>query len=251
MAARLFTTAALTILLSLHAVAGEIRVASSRAFRSSLNELRPVFERMSGHKVSARYGRGRVVQNYILNYGSADVIILARPLMGELVMQERVLGPSVVDIAHSPLGLGVRESAPKPDTSSIEGFKRALLNAGVIACADPRIGASSTRYFMRALEQLAILDAIKPKLRIVRAEHTATFVVSGDADMAVQSVNELLAVPGIAAVPFPNEIGTADFTFSAGIAVDAKDGAAAKELIQFLTTPAAIDVYKANNLLPN
>jgi molybdate transport system substrate-binding protein len=100
------------------------------------------------------------------------------------------------------------------------------------------------------IEALGIADQMKPKIKFVSDTHTADYVARGEADIAIQLGNELLAVPGIEFVPLPPEFRTKDFTFSAGIATSAKEPAAAKALIEFLVAPAEMPVIKAKHLDP-
>jgi molybdate transport system substrate-binding protein len=146
--------------------------------------------------------------------------------------------------------LGIRAGAPKPDIDSLDAFKRWLLDAKLVVCSDPAIGATTSVYFTRMPERLGIADQMKPKIKFVPDAHTADYVARGEADIAVQLGNELLAVPGVEFVPLPPQFQTKDFIFSAGITTSAKEPTAAKELIQFLVAPAAIPVIKAKHLKP-
>jgi molybdate transport system substrate-binding protein len=146
--------------------------------------------------------------------------------------------------------MGVRAGAPKPDISSLDAFKRDLLATNSIVCSDPAIGATTSVYFTRMLERLGIADQMKTKIKFVSDTHTADYVAKGEADIAVQLGNELLAVPGVEFVPLPPEFQTKDFIFSAGIAAGAKEPEASKALIQFLVAPAAIPVIKEKHLDP-
>jgi molybdate transport system substrate-binding protein len=146
--------------------------------------------------------------------------------------------------------MGVRAGATKPNTGSFDAFKGWLLAAKLIVCSDPAIGATTSVYFTRMLERLGIADQMKPKIKFVSDAHTADYVAKGEADIAVQLGNELLAVPGIEFVPLPPEFRTKDFIFSAGITTGAKEPEAGRALIQFLVAPTAIPVIKAKHLDP-
>jgi molybdate transport system substrate-binding protein len=146
--------------------------------------------------------------------------------------------------------MGIRIGAQKPDISSLDAFKRSLLATNVIVLSDPKIGATTNVYFTRMLERLGIADQMKAKLRFVSDTHTADYVVRGEADIAVQLGNELLAVPGVEFVSLPPEFQTKDFIFAAGVGTNAKEPEASKALIQFLVAPAAVPVIKAKHLDP-
>ena len=91
---------------------------------------------------------------------------------------------------------------------------------------------------------------MRAKIKFVSDTHTADYVAKGEADIAVQLGNELLAVPGVEFVPLPPEFQTKDFIFAAGVATAAKEPEASRALMQFLVTPAAITVIKAKHLDP-
>jgi molybdate transport system substrate-binding protein len=232
------------------ASAAEIKVASGRGFRPVLDALVGDFERATRHKVVVSYGTGHAVRDGIRNGEAVDLVILPRPLVDDLARQNKVVASSIVNIAHSDVAMGVRAGAPKPDISSLDAFKRSLLAANSIVCSDPAIGATTSVYFTRALEGLGIADQVKPKIKFVSDPHTADYVARGEADIAVQLGNELLAVSGIEIVPLPPEFQTKDFIFAAGIANDSKEPEAARSLIQFLSAPAALPVIKAKHLEP-
>jgi molybdate transport system substrate-binding protein len=217
------------------ASAAEIKVMSGRGFRPVLDALVSEFEPTTGNKVAVSYGTGKAVRDRIRNGEIADLVILPRPLVEELLQQGKVVAGSITNIAHSDVAMGVRTGAPKPDISSLDAFKRSLLAAKSIICSDPAIGATTNVYFTRAIEQLGIADQVKPKIKFVSDAHTADYVARGDAEIAVQLANELLEVSGIEVVPLPLEFQTNDFIFSAGIGTSARDAAAAKALIEFLS----------------
>jgi molybdate transport system substrate-binding protein len=230
--------------------AAEIKVSSGRGFRPVLDALAPEFERATGTKVIVGYGTGKAIRDQIRTGQPADLVIIPRPLVEELMKQNKVAAESVVNIAHSDVAMGVRTGAPRPDVSSREGFRRSLVAVKPIICSDPAIGATTSAYFMRAVDQLGIADEIKAKVRFVSDPHTADYVARGEADVAVQLANELLEVPGIDAIPLPAEFQTKDFVFAAGVVTGAREADAAKSFIRFLAAPAAVPVIKAKHLDP-
>jgi molybdate transport system substrate-binding protein len=230
--------------------AAELKLFSGRGFSPVLDALVGEFERTTGHKVTISYGPGHKISERIRDGEMVDMAILPLPLINELVKQDKIVGGSAVNIARSDVGMGIRVGAQKPDTSSLDAFKRSLLATNVIVLSDPKIGATTNAYFIRMLERLGIADQMKAKLKFVSDAHTADYVAKGEGDIAVQLGNELLAVPGIEFVPLPTEFQTKDFIFSAGIATNAKEAEASRALIKFLSAPAAIPMIKAKHLDP-
>jgi molybdate transport system substrate-binding protein len=229
------------LLLSGAASAAEVRVMISGGLTAAYKVLVPEFERVSGHKVLTAYGpsMGTTV-NAIpvrLERGEpADVLIMVGYALGDLVKQGKVISDSRVDLVKSPIGIAVKSGAPKPDISSADAIKRALLAAKTIAYSDSASGVYvSTEMFAK----LGIADAMKDKARKIPATPVGEIVAHGDAEIGFQQISELTPVSGIDIVgPLPDELQKIT-VFSAGIATVSKEPDAGKALIQFLASPAA------------
>lgn len=228
----------------------ELKVLSGRGFSPVLDNVRGDFEHTTGHTLAIQYGPGNAIRGRIANGELVDLVILPRPLVEDLAKQNKVNPDSMHNLARSDVGMGIRAGASKPDTSSLDAFKRWLLAAKSIVCSDPKIGATTSVYFTKMLERLGIVDQVKPKIKFVTAQHTADYVANGEADIAVQLGNEILEVSGVEFIPLPPPFQTNDFVFAAGILSSSKELSAAKTLIQFLSGPEALKVIKAKHLDP-
>jgi molybdate transport system substrate-binding protein len=232
---------ACALLLAGTANAAEVRVMISGGLTAAFKVLVPEFERVSGHKVLTAYGpsMGTTV-NAIpvrLERGEAvDVLIMVGYALGDLISQGKVIADSRVDLAKSPIGVAVRSGAPKPDISSADAVKRALLAAKTIAYSDSASGVYvSTEMFGK----LGIADEMKDKARKIPATPVGEIVAHGEAEIGFQQISELVPVPGIDIVgPLPPELQKIT-VFSAGIATVSKEPDAGKALIKFLGSPAA------------
>jgi len=242
---KLLRTLALTftaaLLLAGTANAAEVRVMISGGLTAAFKALVPEFERVSGHKVLTAYGPSMgTTANAIpvrLERGEAvDVLIMVGYALGDLVRQGRVIADSRVDLAKSPIGVAVRSGAPKPDISSADAVKRALLAAKTIAYSDSASGVYvSTEMFGK----LGIADEMKDRARKIPATPVGEIVAQGEAEIGFQQISELVPVPGIDIVgPLPPELQKIT-VFSAGIATVSKEPDAGKALIKFLGSPAA------------
>jgi molybdate transport system substrate-binding protein len=229
------------LLLAGSANAAEVRVMISGGLTAAYKELVPEFERLTGNTVLTAYGpsMGTTV-NAIpvrLERGeAADVLIMVGYALGDLVKQGKVVADSRVDLVKSPIGIAVKSGAPKPDISSADAVKRALLATKTIAYSDSASGVYvSTEMF----EKLGIADAMKDKARKIPATPVGEIVARGDAEIGFQQVSELLPVQGIDIVgQLPSELQKVT-VFSAGIASASKEPDAGKALIKFLASPAA------------
>lgn len=225
----------------------EIKLFATNAVRSVLDELVPPFERASGHKISIGYNTTAQTLSLIRGGGTADMLIATAAGVDELTKIGKVVPGSRVDLASSSIGVAVRAGAPKPDISSVDAFKRALLDAKSVAYTSSGL---SGIYFAGLIERLGIAEEIKAKARIRPGGLVAEVVVAGEAEVAVQMVSELLSVPGAELVgPLPAEINQIS-VISAGILTGTKRSAAVKELIQHLTTPASAGAIGAKGLTP-
>jgi molybdate transport system substrate-binding protein len=229
------------LLLAGQAGAAEVRVMISGGLTAAYKELVPEFERSTGNKVLTAYGPSmgttvNAIPNRLERGEPADVLIMVGYALGDLVKQGKVIADSRVDLAKSPIGIAVKSGTPKPDISSADAVKRALLAAKSIAYSDSASGVYvSTEMFQR----LGIADAMKDKARQIPAEPVARVVARGDAEIGFQQISELLPVPGIDIVgQLPPELQKIT-VFSAGIATVAKEPEAGKALIKFLASPAA------------
>jgi molybdate transport system substrate-binding protein len=232
---------AAALLLTGAANAVEVRVMISGGLTAAYKELVPEFERVTGNRVLTAYGpsMGTTI-NAIpirLERGEpADVLIMVGYALGDLIKQGKVVADSRVDLTKSLIGVVVKSGAPKPDISSADALKRALLAAKSIAYSDSASGVYvSTEMFQR----LGIADAVKDKARKIPAEPVAGVVARGDAEIGFQQISELRPVAGVDIVgPLPSELQTVTI-FSAGIASVSREPEAGRALIKFLASPAA------------
>ena len=233
-------------------LAAEIHLMTSGGFTTSHKELAPEFERATGHKVISAYGSsmGGAPDSIPSRLGRgepADIVILAAPALEGLIKEGKVVAGSRVDLVHSNMGMVVRPGAPKPDISNLEAFKRAVLEAKSIAYS---ASASGVYLSTELFPKLGLWDQIKDKSRRIESERVASVVARGDAEMGFQQISELLEVPAATFVgPLP-EGAQRTTIFSAGIATGSKNPEAARELIKFYRSAAAVPVIKRAGLDP-
>lgn len=252
----LFTFANFAIPLGNTLAAGaEVRVLSAVGMRQVMLDLGPKFERATGHRLKVSFDSGGVILKRLEGGETCDVVMINRSGIERLTGAGRVVQGSVTDLATSGVGVAVRKGALKPDISTPEAFKRAMLEAKTIACPDPALGGSSGVHIAKVFERLGISEAVKHKLIFVGTPEQAETmpghqVAEGKAEVALHQMQELMAVPGIEIVgPLPADLQET-FVFSAAIMTDANNVKAAKALIEFLRTPEARAVIKAKGMEP-
>lgn len=225
----------------------KIRLFVSNSMRGAMDDLIPLFERSSGHKVTISYDPAKVMMERIGRGETADAVIIGGSAIEELVKQGKVVAGSKRVFARCGVGVAVLAGATKPDISSVEAFKRALLAARSIAWTQQ--GASGI-YFTELIERLGIADQVNAKAARKPGGLIAELVAEGKAELAVQQIPELMAVPGVELVgPLPQEIQQVTVS-SAGIFTASKHAKAAEELLAFLQTRESAAVLKAKGLQP-
>jgi molybdate transport system substrate-binding protein len=234
------------------AQAAEVHVMISGGLSAAYNTLVPQFEKATGNKVITAYGpsMGTTV-NAIpvrLDRGEpADVLILVGYALDDLIKHGKAVAGSRVDLVNSKIGVAVKSGAPKPDISSSDAVKRALLAAKTVAYSDSASGVYiSTEMFGK----LGIADEMKDKARKIPATPVAEIVAKGEAELGLQQISELKAISGVDIVgPLPESLQKVTI-FSAGIASVSKEPEAAKALIKFLASPAARETIINSGLEP-
>ena len=230
--------------------AAEVKVLTSVALTSALDELAPQFERATGNKLAIGYGLIAEIRKRILDGESADVIILSRPVMDELQKQDKLAADPIATVVGTAVSVAARAGAPKPDMSTVDAFKRSLLTAKSIVYADPAKGGASGVHFADILDRLGIAEQLKPKTILVPGAQAADVVAKGEAELGVAQASEIVPVAGAQLVgPLPGEFGRVT-VFSAGIGPGTKAQDPAKALIQFLTGPTAAPVFKSKGFEP-
>ncbi|MGL4286692.1 MAG: substrate-binding domain-containing protein [Phreatobacter sp.] len=232
--------------------AAEIKVMNSGGFTAAYRELLPAFERASGHSVVTSWGASMgtapdAIPVRLARGEAADIVILAASGLENLIRQGKVDPASRVDLARSSIGMVVRAGAPRPDISSVEALRKALLEARSIAYS---ASASGVYISTELYQRLGVVDQVGPKSRRILSERVGSVVARGDAEIGFQQISELLPIQGIDFVgPLPAELQRVT-VFSAGILVDAREPEAARQLIGFLASPAARETVTRTGLEP-
>lgn len=229
----------------------EIRGFVSMGVQGVLDAIGPEFERKNGHGLALTYNTSKILLQQLRAGAEADVVIGSREGIDRLMADGIVVPGSDVTLAHSVVGMAVRKGAPKLDIRTPEAFKQAVLAARAIAYSEPSGGGASGVHFEKLIHQLGIADAVKPKTKHPPVgTHTADMLVTGEVDLAVQQVAELIFVEGIELLgPLPEELQLVT-TFSGGVHAQAKDREAARALLTYLRTPDAAKVFKGQGLSP-
>lgn len=227
----------------------QVRVITSGGFAAVLQEILPEFEKTTVIKVTTARGPSQgngpdTIGAQLRRGAPADVVILSREGLDALIADRRIAAKTDLDLAQTPLGLAVRAGTPKPDISTIDAFKQALLRAKRI-----NFPSSTTGIYMT--------DKLFPRLGIARElsgkimDSGIAALVSGESEIAVQPVSELLHMPGVDFVGLvPAEIQYIS-VFSAAMVTGSKEPEASKRLISFLASEYARTAIRKHGMEPS
>ena len=230
--------------------AAEIKVLTAGAYKQVVLALVPDFEKQTGHKVVVDNGTTGQLKKRIEDGEAFDLLVITPAVVDEMIASGKLVAGSHVNLASVGVGVVVKEGAPKPDIGTVEKFKEALLKAKTVAYIDPASGGSSGIYVDKLLVKLGIADQIKPKAKLKQGGHVADLIVSGEAELGIHQISEIVPVKGAALVgPLPKEIQSTT-TYAAGLSASAKDKDAVKELIEYLSGPDAAAVLKSKGMEP-
>jgi molybdate transport system substrate-binding protein len=232
------------------AAAADVKLYSTVAFQGVLEQLAPQFEKASSNKLAITYGLAAQLVQRVQAGETADVLILTRAGIDALVKDGKIAPGSGVMLAGAGTALVVKAGASKPDISSPEAFRRALLAAKSITYGDPATGGASGVYFGKLLDRLGIAEQMKSKTKFPPAgKLPADVLVAGDAELGAMQTSEL--IPGTELVgTLPGDLNNVT-VFGAGLAADGKEANAGAALIKFLQSREAAAVYKAKGLDPS
>jgi molybdate transport system substrate-binding protein len=239
---------AIMLAANIPASSAEIKVISSNALKTTLEQLAPAFEKSTEHKLVFTWGAAVPLKAEIERGATFDLAVLTTAAIDDLIRQGKLVGATRAVLATSGAGVAVRKGAAKPDISSVDAFKQALLNAKSVAYVEQ---GGTGIYLKELLQRLGIADALKDKVKRLPPENPAAHAVAnGEAEIGMTQISEILPYVGAELVgPFPREIQLTT-SFATAVGASAQQSEAANALIKFLTAPAAAPVFRAKGLDP-
>jgi molybdate transport system substrate-binding protein len=229
------------------ATAAEIKVIASTAMREVLEELGPMFEKASGHKVSITFLSGAVLPVKLKEGAQADLVVTTPETIDDLTKAGKLVAGSGATFVRSAAGVAVRAGAKKPDVSTPEALKAALLAAKTVGYSQGPSGV----HFNSVIARLGIAEAVKAKGVVPPlGQRVGTLVAEGKAEIGVQQITELLLIPGIDYVgPLPKEL-QANIVYATATPTTAKEKDGAAALVTFIKSAPALPAIKKLGLDP-
>jgi molybdate transport system substrate-binding protein len=227
----------------------EVTLIAPGGIRAAIEQLIPGFEHKTGHKVKATFGSGGGTKKQVVQGDAFDVPVVQLPVQ-EVLASGNVVASTETPLAGVAVGVAVKKGAPRPDISTPDAVKRMLLAASSISYPDASGGAAAGVSFNETLKKLGIAEQMKPKIKPAQGGAGAmALVAKGEVEIGLTFLSEM-SEPGIDVLgPLPREISTP--TALVGfVSSHAKDPAAAKALLDYLSSPEAAAVYKAQGMQP-
>ncbi|MDB5876047.1 MAG: molybdate transporter, periplasmic molybdate-binding protein [Ramlibacter sp.] len=235
------------LVLSPVAEAAELKIIAGGSMTASMNAIAPEFEKATGHKLVIHFDSTPNIITRVNSGTRFDAVVVPVDVFKDAAAKARFAAGPTIDIARVGYGVIVRSGAAKPDITTADAFKKALLDAPSVTYL-PTSAAGA--YVTKVFERLGIADALKAKTRVAATPAgIPEAVAKGEAELGVFLTNVLIA-PGVELVgPFPGDMQQ-ELVFTAAVAAETKEAGAAKALIDYLRTPAATAVIKAKGMTP-
>lgn len=216
------------------AAAVEIHVLTAGAVQEGEKKLAEGYRHMTGNRVTFVAGTVGQIQERLKNHEPGDVIVVSQPAMEALEKAGDIRPHASAVLGRIGIGVGVKDGSAVPDISTPEKFKAAMLGAKSITYMDPAAGASSGIATAKILKNLGIADEMAQKTRLTETGYSADRVASGEVEMAIQNISEILPVKGVklaGPLPAPLQVYT---VYSAGVASNSVNPKEAMDFIRFL-----------------
>ena len=218
--------------------AAEIKVLSAGAMKSITTELGESFRQETGHTIVITTGTAGEIRQKMVSGEWTDVVIVTDSVLEQLATPGLIVADTRVDIARTAIGVAVRQGAPLPDIATTEAFKQSILAAKSLVYTDPARGATSGIHFAAVLQRLGIADAAKGKTVLWPGGYAAEALVTGQAELCVHQISEILPVKGVTLVgPLPKELQKLT-TYSAAVASLATKPEVARAFVAYLARPS-------------
>lgn len=230
------------------ASAAELKILGSRVTKVIVGELAPQIEKTTGFKPVVDADVAQASKRKVESGEPFDVAVLVDFQIDDLIKQGKLVAGSRIDLMKSGIGVAVKRGAPKPDISTVEAFKKTLLNAKSITYLKE---GASTIHLRKVFDQLGIADAILSKTVQTMTESVSELVADGQAEIGLIVTPNILSVPGAELVgELPAELNKY-VMFTAAISAQSPNQAAARKFLEFLKTPEATAIIKSKGNEPS
>jgi molybdate transport system substrate-binding protein len=233
-----------------NAAAVELHILTAGAVQEGEKKLADEYRHMTGNRVTFISGTVGQIQERLKNREAVDVIVVSKPAMEQLDKAGEIRPSASAVLGRIGIGVAAKEGSTIPDIGTSEKFKAALLKARSITYMDPAAGASSGIATAKILRDLGIADEVAKKTKLTETGYSAERVASGEVELAIQNVSEVLPVKGVrlaGALPEPLQVYT---VYSAGVASNSVNPKEAMDFIRFLIRKESAQAWQAAGVEP-
>ncbi len=247
---RRLLAAVLTLSAAAAAHADPVKVLTTGAFKPVVSALAPAFEARTGHRLEIVNDTAGAITRRLAAGESFDVLVLTPAGLQPLAAEGKVDPASITVLARVAIGVAVKEGERAPSIATVEEFRQALVAARRVAYIDPAAGGSSGIYLDGLFQRMGLAEIVRPKAVLVPGGLVAQRLVSGEADLAIHQISEILAVPGARLVgPLPDAIQNYT-TYAGAVSPRSASAAAARAFLAALADPQAGETVRAKGMLP-
>lgn len=233
------------------AQADTIKVLTTGAFKQVVVALAPGYEAKTGHKLEIQNDTAGALSKRIADGETFDVLVLTPAGLQALATRGVVDAGSITPLAKVAIGVAVKTGATKPAIATVDEFKQALVQAKHVAFIDPQSGGSSGIYLDQLFQRMGLSDVIRPKAVLVPGGLVAERLVSGQADLAIHQISEILPVQGADLVgPLPEAIQNYTY-YAVALSTRSQQSPAAKAFMAMLSQKETADVIRSKGMMPS
>jgi len=226
--------------------AAEITVLGGMGVVSGLHDLAPAFEKMTGHKVIVRFVQTADINQKINSGAPADIAALQPQQVDAFIKDGKMVAGTKTNFVQAGVGVAVKTGARRPDISTVEAFKTAMLKAKSIGYSRGGSGLISAQ----VMEKLGIADQLKAKTKFIDGIPVAEVVAKGEVELGLQQINVILPVKGADYIgPLPKELQET-VKFSAGVLTTSKQPEVAKAFLRFIASAEAAPLLRKSGMEP-
>lgn len=229
----------------------EIQVFASTALKSTFDEIGPVFEQRTGHKLVLPYYSSADTRKRMKAGEAYDVAITEFDAFQDLVKEGVAVVEPVTVVAVNAVQIAWPTSGPKPDISSAEKLKAVLLAAKSVSYSDPALGGGSSLYFQSLIERLGIAEAVRAKEVKAKSGQGALPVAEGKAEIGIAQASEIVTLKSLSAAAVMPDDPKSRSVYGVGVSAKAGDLPAARAFVAFLKSPDGVAAMRRNGLSPN
>jgi molybdate transport system substrate-binding protein len=238
--------AALVIWFAVPAQGAEITVLAGMGVISGVSDLAPAYEKLTGHTVTVKFEQAAALNAMVNSGAQADIAALQPEQVDNFIKQGKMVAGTKTNFAQAGVGIAVKTGAPRPDISTAEAFKNAMINAKSIGYSQGGSGLIAAQ----VMEKLGIADQLKPKTKFINGLPVAEVVAKGEVEIGLQQINVIIPVEGADYIgPLPKELQDT-VRFSGGVLTVSRQKELARAFLNFIASADAGPLLRRSAMEP-